>query len=260
MPGTHKKALAAILDCRTAHAGALLFDCDGCGVEQRLARSCGNRHCPTCQHHKAQQWTARQLQRQLPTHYFLMTFTVPAPVRAFLRSHQRLGYAALFDASADAIKTLAADPKRLGADLPGFFGVLHTWGRELHYHPHIHYLVPGGALSSADRQWHPASASFYLPVRALSRRFRAQFRNAMDRAGVLAEIPAAVWDTEWNVHCLPVGDGDELPGLLVVRVRGPPRRLQDPVQQLVGNRIGLVAPDAFAACEDFEDVGHGACL
>ena len=103
---------------------------------------------PGCQQHKTRQWLDWQLQRQLPGHHFMLTFTVPEPLRAFLRSHQRLGYGALFEASSGAIKTLVPDPKYLGADTPGFFGVLHTWGGQLQYHPHIHYLVPGGALSS----------------------------------------------------------------------------------------------------------------
>lgn len=146
-----------------------------------MPRSCGNRHCPQCHEHKAYQWLDCQLQRRLPTHHFMLTFTVPEELRAFLRSHQVIGYGALFDASAGAIKTLAADPKRLGGDTPGFLGVLHTWGRQLQYHPHIHYLVPGGAISSEDGRWHASSPAFYLPVRALSRIFRAKFRDAMGK-------------------------------------------------------------------------------
>ena len=137
----------------------------------------------------------------------MLTFTVPASLREFLRSHQRAGYAALFEASAGAIKRLAADPRHLGGDLAGFLGVLHTWGRQLQYHPHIHYLVPGGVLSSTDRQWHASSAGFYLPVRALSTIFRAKFRDAMAAQGLLADIPAEAWGTDWNVNCQAVGDG-----------------------------------------------------
>lgn len=132
--------------------GATVYQCAACGEPHVTHRSCGNRHCPGCQQHRSYQWLARQLERQLPTHYFMLTFTVPEPLRAFLRSHQRIGYGALFEASSGAIKALAQD--RLGADTPGFFEVLHTWGRQLSYHPHIHYVVPGGALSSADSRWH----------------------------------------------------------------------------------------------------------
>ena len=94
-----------------------------------------------------------------------------------MRQHQRLAYAALFKASSDAIKKLAADPQRIGADLPGFFGVLHTWGRTLQYHPHIHYVVSGGAIRSLDGSWHPSRIDFFLPVKALSKIFRAKFRD-----------------------------------------------------------------------------------
>jgi hypothetical protein len=137
----------------------------------------------------------------------MLTFTVPQSLREFVRSHQRIGYGALFEASAGALKKLAADPRYLGGDLAGFLGVLHTWGRQLQYHPHIHYLVPGGAISSTDRQWHASSADFYLPVRALSKIFRAKFRDAIAAQGLLAAIPAEAWDIDWNVNCQAVGDG-----------------------------------------------------
>jgi len=127
-------------------------------------------------------------------------------LRAFLRSHPRQGYAALFAASAGAIKTLAADDRHLGADTPGFFGVLHTWGRQLQFHPHLHYVVAGGGFASAEGRWQAADRGFFLPVRALAPIFRAKFRDAIDVAGLAAEIDAAVWSVNWNVHCQPVGD------------------------------------------------------
>lgn len=207
MPAPHKKVIGAIARCRSDQAGHTLYHCQGCGKAHVIARSCGNRHCPGCQQQKTQAWLQCQLQRQLPGHHFMLTFTVPEPLRAFLRSHQRVGYGALFEVSAGAIKTLAADPRFIGADTPGFLGVLHTWGRQLQYHPHIHYLVPGGAISQHDRQWHPSSSGFYLPVRALSVIYRAKFRDAMAAQGLLADIPAEVWRIDWNVHCQPVGDG-----------------------------------------------------
>jgi hypothetical protein len=207
MPSEHNKVIEAIMGCRTADSGALLYACEACAQSDVLPRCCGNRHCPGCQQHKAYAWLNTQLQRQLPTHHFMLTFTVPEPLRAFLRSHQRIGYAALFEASASAIKKLAPDPKYLGADCPGFLGVLHTWGRQLQYHPHIHYLVPGGAVSSHDGRWHPSSSGFYLPVHALSAIFRAKFRDAMDATGVFGEIPATVWNVDWNVNCQAVGSG-----------------------------------------------------
>jgi len=191
MPATHRKVMAAMVACRTPQAGALWCGCSSCGQPHLLPRSCGNRHCPTCQGRKAFEWLQHQLERALPTHHFMLTFTVPESLRAFLRSNQRLGYEALFAASAGAIRALAGEPRFKLGDQPGFFGVLHTWGRTLQYHPHIHYVVPGGALSTEDRQWHAASPGFFLPVHALSTIYRAKFREAIERAGRLAEIPDA---------------------------------------------------------------------
>lgn len=205
MPHAHTKVIAAISACRTETSGSIVYQCEGCGEHHSVARCCGNRHCPGCQGHKAYAWLARQLARRLPTQHFMLTFTVPEGLRAFLRSHQRIGYGALFEASAGAIKKLAADPKHLGGDTPGFFGVLHTWGRQLQYHPHIHYVVAGGALDSRTGRWHGASAGFFLPVRALSRIYRAQFRDALAEAGLLGEIPAELWRIDWNVNCQAVG-------------------------------------------------------
>jgi hypothetical protein len=119
-----------------------------------------------------------------------------------------LGYSTLFEASSQAIKALVADPRFVGGDEAGFFGVLHTWGRQWQYHPHIHYVVPGGALSSEDGAWHASSPGFFLPVKALSKIVRAKFRDRMDRAGLLAEIPAEVWQQDWNVHCQAVPNAE----------------------------------------------------
>lgn len=205
MPAAHHKAIAAISQCRTEVYGSVIYQCDDCGEVHSLPRSCGNRHCPGCQHHKSRQWLDKQMERQLPGHHFLLTFTVPEQIRPFIRRHPRLAYSALFAASAEAIKTLTTDPRFIGGDIPGFFGVLHTWGRQLQFHPHIHYVVPGGALSSRDGHWHPSSLGFFLPVKALSRIFRAKFRDRMRATGQFDEIAPEVWACDWNVHCQAVG-------------------------------------------------------
>jgi hypothetical protein len=206
MPGHQKKVLRALMACRTPDNGSTCYQCEACGKPHVLARCCGNRHCPACQQHKGYEWLERQLANQLPTPYFMLTFTVPESLRGFLRSNQRLGYAALFEASSEAIKTLSRNPKFGLADTPGFFGVLHTWGRELQFHPHIHYLVPGGALSSEDGSWQAASHGFYLPVHALSNLFRAKFRDAIAQAGLLDQVPPEVWSVDWNVNAQAVGE------------------------------------------------------
>lgn len=204
MPTTHRKVIDAIMTWRTEACGIALYQCDGCAELSQLYRSCGNRHCPTCQHNKTQQWLEKQIERQLPGHHFLITFTVPEPLRILMRQNQRVSYSALFKASSDAIKKLALDPKHIGADLPGFFGVLHTWGRTLQYHPHIHYVVAGGALCSSNGSWHPSRIDFFLPVKALSVIFRAKFRDLMEQAKLLDRIPPDVWQIAWNVNCQAV--------------------------------------------------------
>jgi hypothetical protein len=172
-----------------------------------VGRSCGNRHCPTCQQHKTKAWLEKQTDRLLPCPYFLVTFTLPAELRDFARRHQRVVYAALFEASRQAIRELAADPRHIGAGRCGFFGVLHTWGRSLDYHPHVHYVVPGGAVNDAGDRWLPSGAAFFLPVRALSILFRAKFRDLMQRAGLIRHIDPAVWRRDWVVNSQAVGDG-----------------------------------------------------
>jgi hypothetical protein len=205
MPNTHRKVIDALIACRTEACGIAFYQCESCAEPQKFFRSCGNRHCPTCQSNKTQHWLESQIKRQLPGHHFLITFTVPQQLRSFMRQNQRLGYCALFKASSDAIKKLATDPKHIGADLPGFFGVLHTWGRTLQYHPHIHYIVSGGAICSADRSWHPSRTDFFVPLQALSVIFRAKFRDLMKQAKLFDQIPPTVWQIAWNVNCQAVG-------------------------------------------------------
>ncbi len=207
MPAEHKKVLHAIVACRTGQLGTVVYACSKCGRTHRMGRSCGNRHCPTCQQDKTRNWLEKQTARLLPCPYFLLTFTLPAELRNLVRSHQRIAYAALFEASSSAIQTLAADPKYVGSKRCGFFGVLHTWGRTLEYHPHVHYVVPGGAVSEDGARWLPSRADFLVPVKALSILFRARFRDILQRAGLLGQIDPAVWQQDWVVHSQAVGDG-----------------------------------------------------
>ena len=156
------------LRCRTGAYGYSLYTCQNCGQQHRVYHACGNRHCPQCQHQKAQQWLHHQLHKQLPGPYFLITFTVPETLRPFCRSHPTLAYQAMFKASSEALKRLANDARFIGTNLPGFTGILHTWGRQLQYHPHIHYIVPGGGLSKDRAAWfphEPTSMSLSKPSR-----------------------------------------------------------------------------------------------
>lgn len=205
IPSNHLKVIDAIINCRTDYYGASIYKCESCGQTHIVYQSCGNRHCPNCQHHKTHQWLTRQMKRQLPGHHFMITFTVPQNLRRFIRSNQRLCYSAMFKASSETIKKLALDPKYIGGDLPGFFGVLHTWGRQMPYHPHIHYVVPGGAFSKTDGKWHPSRIDFYLPVKAMSKIFKAKFRDEMKKHNLYAGIPNDVWNQAWVVNCQAVG-------------------------------------------------------
>ena len=207
MPFEHRKVINAIINCRTESCGIMIYQCEECGQNHIVYRSCGNRHCPGCQHHKTHQWLAKQIKRQLPGHHFMITFTVPETLRRFIRSHQRVCYSALFKASSQTMKKLALDEKYIGGDLPGFLGVLHTWGRQLAYHPHIHYVVPGGTLSKKEDRWHPSRIDFYLPVRAMSRIFKAKFRDEMRKNDLISDIPHEVWDKEWVVNSQAIGTG-----------------------------------------------------
>ncbi|HKB35137.1 MAG TPA: transposase, partial [Gemmataceae bacterium] len=207
MPAVHKKVLAAIAACRTGELGLVVYRCECCGQVQAMGRSCGDRHCPACQRDKADAWLEHQTARLLPCPYFLVTFTLPAALRDVARGHQRVVYSALFQASSDALRRLAADPKFVGTDRIGFFGVLHTWGRTLEYHPHVHYVVPGGGVSPDGSRWLPSRADFFVPVKALSILFRARFRELLGRAGLLDQVDPAVWTRDWVVHSQAAGDG-----------------------------------------------------
>ncbi len=204
MPREHRKVMAAIMRCQSGADGYTEYVCEDCGRRHQVPRSCGNRHCPTCQNHKTRGWLTARLNRQLPGHHFFITFTVPAQLRRFVRSHQRAAYDALFKAAAYALKKLAKDPKFIGGDTPGFMGVLHTWGRQIEFHPHIHFVASGGAISKDRMLWHPSRVDFYVPVRALSKIYRAHFREAMREEGLLEEIDPAVWFVDWNVNIKPV--------------------------------------------------------
>jgi Putative transposase/Transposase zinc-binding domain len=200
LPLAHRKVISAIQQCQSGHYGYSLYQCQHCGGQHRVQHSCGNRHCPQCQQHKTQQWLQHHLDKQLPGPHFLITFTVPEALRPFIRSHQRCAYHAMFTASAAALKRLAQEQRFSGTPFPGFTGVLHTWGRQLQYHPHIHYIVPGGGLSADRTTWLPSRANFYVPVKALSPIYRALFKAEMRQAGLLEYIDPQVWTIPWNIH------------------------------------------------------------
>jgi ribosomal protein L37AE/L43A len=206
MPPSHLDAMTDIEQCRTEVLGGHVYQCPECGEKRYSYHSCQNRHCPKCQNAAGQEWLEQQQALLLPVPYFLLTCTLPEALRELARSHQKLLYGLLFRTSAAAAQQLAQDPRFVGGTL-GMIGVLHTWTRALIYHPHIHYLVPGGGLATDGSAWQPAREGFLLPVRALSVLFRAKFRDALQQTELFAQIPPEVWTQDWVVHCQPVGDG-----------------------------------------------------
>jgi hypothetical protein len=199
-------AMQAIEACRTEALGGQVYRCAHCEATRYAYHSCRNRHCPTCQHDAAEQWLAAQQELLLPVPYFLVTFTLPGALRALAFQHQALVYDLLFRASAAALQQLAQDPRFLGGQL-GLLGVLQTWTRDLRYHPHIHYLVPGGGLGADGRSWKSARAEFLVHVKPLAGLFRAKLRAGLRQTALWASIPAAVWAQDWVVDCRPVGSG-----------------------------------------------------
>jgi hypothetical protein len=210
MPERQREVLARILRCRTPALGGELFGCPDCAQFHYRYHSCNDRHCPLCGASDADDWLEQQRQRLLlPVPYFLVTFTLPDPLRSWVRSHPQVGYEILFDASAQALQDLAANPKRLGAHL-GMLGILHTWSRTLIFHPHVHYLVPGGGLSSDQRQWIPSRPTYLFHQKALALHFRTLFGQQLQKRApeALDQLPAKIWKQNWGVDCAAAGSGE----------------------------------------------------
>jgi len=209
MPPSHHRAIHDIIGCRTDEMGGHLYGCENpdCRHLVYAYHSCGNRSCPKCGQDKTRRWIQKQHTLLLPTHYFLVTFTLPCELRKTARSNQNIVYDLLFASSAGALQKLAKDPRFVGGDI-GMMGGLHTWQRDMRYHPHIHFIVPGGGLSPDRSTWLPANPDFFVPVEALSAIFRAKFRDALKKTDLFDSVPPEVWKKDRVVHCKPVGNAD----------------------------------------------------
>lgn len=181
MSPTQRRVMTAIEVCRTAALGGHLERCDQCGYERNCFNSCRDRHCPKCQCLVRAQWLEDRHSDLLDCPYFHVVFTVPEEVAALAYQNKEVVYGILFQATADTLKTIAADPQHLGAEI-GFFAVLHTWGQTLQFHPHLHCVVPGGGLSPDGQRWISCRPNFFLPVRVLSRLFRRLFLDLLQTA------------------------------------------------------------------------------
>jgi hypothetical protein len=177
----HHRVLEDLTTCRTAALGGHVLGCPDCGHQQIAYNSCGNRHCPTCQASAAARWLEAQAADLLSVPYFHIVFTLPNALDPLARSNPRLVYDLLLRCAAEAVLALAANPERLGAQT-GVLAVLHTWGQNLQFHPHVHCVVPGGGLAPDRTRWIASNPKFFLPVRALSAVFRGKFLEALRAA------------------------------------------------------------------------------
>ena len=177
------KVMSAIERCRTAALGGHVAQCENgaCGHTHIAYNSCRNRHCPKCQGAAAREWLADREAELLPVGYFHVVFTLPAPIADIAFQNKRVIYDLLFKASAEAMLTIAADKKHLGAKI-GITSVLHTWGSAMTHHPHVHMIVPGGGISPDGSKWIACRRDFFLPVRVLSRLFRRLFLEKLEAA------------------------------------------------------------------------------
>jgi len=193
------KAFRAIGACRTAALGAHVNACDKCGFEKISYNSCRNRHCPKCQTLTKEQWVEKQNQYLLNTAYFHVVFTLPEILNTVMLQNQEKAYKLFFKAVSETLLELCADKKYLGAT-PGITAVLHTWGQNLMYHPHIHCIVTGGGLTK-ENTWQSSRKKFFLPVKVLSRKFRGKFLSFLMQAGL--PFDASLHRSEWVVYCKP---------------------------------------------------------
>jgi len=215
-----RRVMSAIELCRTAALGGHIEHCSDCGLVRHAYNSCRNRHCPKCQGQARAEWLAARQAELLPVAYFHVVFTLPAPVAEIAFQNKEAAYAILFRTAVETLRRIAADPRHLGAEL-GVVAVLHTWGQNLHHHPHVHCVVPGGGPSLDGTRWIACRPGFFLPVRVLSRLFRRLFLEQLQAAfeagdlgffGTLAEFaePAAfarrlheLRRVEWVVYAKP---------------------------------------------------------
>lgn len=186
--------------------GGHVFRCEHCGRQQYSYHSCCNRSCPKCHTSDTQAWLQAREKELLPVPYYHVIFTLPQELRAFARQHQNEVYGLLIQSAADSILTLAADPHYVGARV-GVMAVLHTWGSNLTYHPHVHCLVTGGGLASDGRTWMPARQDYLAPVKALSRLFRGSVLEGIRRRFKDRNLPKSRWQKDWVVHCKPAVQG-----------------------------------------------------
>jgi len=202
---SQRKALAAMKVCRNRYSPLMRAHCEPCGNDQYFPHSCGNRHCPHCQHHESQQWLENQCRKQVPANYFMVTFTVPAQLRKLFFQHQKQCYGLLFDSVWDTLQTFSQNDKKLNGT-PGVIAVLHTHSRALGYHPHIHAVIPAAAINKTHRLWREKPGKYLFNHKALATVFRAKLLEALVEGQL--KLPDNC-PQHWVVDCQSVGSGEK---------------------------------------------------
>jgi hypothetical protein len=187
LPLYQHRLMQAIETCRTEVMGGSVEWCDHCQYTHIRYRSCRNRHCPKCQGAAREKWLRQRTAELLPAEYFHVVFTLPESIAAIAFYNKEVVYDLLFAATAETLLTIAGDPQHLGVEI-GFFAVLHSWGQNLHFHPHLHCIVPGGGLSADHDRWIPSRTGFFLPVKVLSRLFRRLLLQALEKAYAAGQL------------------------------------------------------------------------
>ncbi len=212
---SHRKALSAMESCRSKQSPKMLVGCTECDEQHYVPHSCGHRNCPHCQHHESQQWLERQLKKQVPAEYFLVTFTLPAEFRPMAWLHQRTIYSLMIQCCWDTLKTFSQNDKALQG-IPGTIAVLHTHSRALAHHPHVHIVMPAAAIDRLERIWRtktPKTTSkgktrkpYLFNHKALAKVFRAKMLEGIRKEGLA--FPAK-HPEKWVVNCKSVGSGEK---------------------------------------------------
>ncbi len=174
------KVMGRLTQCRTAALGGHVEHCTDCDYQRVSYNSCRDRHCPKCQAAQREQWIETRLQRVLPVPHFHVVFTLPQELNPLALAHPRVLYNLLFEAASATLLTLAADPRRLGAQL-GFTAILHTWSQTLAFHPHLHCVVTAGGLSPDAQRWIATKQNHLLPVKVMGKLFRGKFLHGLQR-------------------------------------------------------------------------------
>lgn len=210
------KAIKAIESCRTSELGYHKLVCNECRHEQISYNSCRNRHCPKCQATKQMRWIDKLKAEVLPVRYFHIVFTLPQQINPLAYINQSTVYNILFRSASQTLKQVALNPKFLGGE-PAFLVVLHTWGQNLSYHPHLHMIVSAGGLDPDGLEWKHSAKKFFVPVKALSKIFRAKFidmleyehnQNALKIPGTdkgfdysdFGKVKSLLYSKTWNVY------------------------------------------------------------